>query len=332
MYNQSINALAINDMKKIALSILLIASVFTLQACKNDKGNETPTAAKKDEKPVTTQLSNEKPIRFGYMICDSRKLSEERFAPFTAYLEEKLGRRVEMILKNTFEFESLIKNNEVDFFHVNSIVAVLLKEKYKADLLGIDIRGRNGYKATGTIIARKDSGIKTIEDMRGKSMVFGPALAPFGYMAQYAMLLENNFDPEIDFSSYTIPAGAAKHDKVVYGVEYGKFDVGAAPRIDLDRMLEEDIINMNDYNIIAESDPMPYCTIGARAEVDPALKEKVKNIALNLKQDETAMVDGEKLKVLPRMLIDGFAPVVDSEYDAIREDLKQCNMPPYNKY
>ncbi|MGB5686359.1 MAG: PhnD/SsuA/transferrin family substrate-binding protein, partial [Candidatus Electrothrix sp.] len=149
---------------------------------------------------------------------------------------------------------------------------------------------------------------------------------------QYALLLENNFDPETDFSSYTIPAGAAKHDKVVYGVEYGKYDVGAAPRIDLDRMVEENIINLDDYNIIAESDQMPYCTIGARAEVDPALKEQIKNIALNLKQDESAMVDGEVLKILKRMLIDGFAPVIDSEYDAIREDLKRCNMPPYTKY
>jgi phosphonate transport system substrate-binding protein len=309
-------------MKKIAQCILLLAAVLTLQACKSDNG----------DKFSAVSISNEKPLRFGFMICDSQKMSQERFAPFAAYLEEQLGRKVEMVLKNTFEFESLIKNNEIDFFHVNSIIAVLLKEKYKADLLAIDIRGRNGYKATGTLIARKDSGIKTIEDMRGKSMVFGPALAPFGYMAQYALLLENNFDPEIDFSSYTIPAGAAKHDKVLYGVEYGKYDVGAAPRIDLDRLVDENIIDMDDYNIIAESDPMPYCTIGSRAEVDPALKEKVKNIALNLKQDESAMVDGEVLKVLKRMLIDGFAPVVDSEYDAIREDLKQCNMPPYTKY
>ena len=210
--------------------------------------------------------------------------------------------------------------------------SVLLKEKYKSDLLAIDIRGKHGYKASGALIARKDSGIKTIEDMRGKSMVFGPAMAPFGYMAQYALLLDNNFDPETDFSSYTIPSGSAKHDKVVYGVEFGKYDVGAAPRIDLDRMVEEGIINLNNYNIVAESDPMPYCTIGARAEVDAALKEEVKNILFNLKEDETAMVDGEKLKVLKRMLIDGFAPVVDSEYDAIREDLKLCNMPPYTKY
>jgi phosphonate transport system substrate-binding protein len=308
-----------NDMKKIALFILL-AALLMLQAC-ND-ATDKPAAAG----------NNEQPIRIGYMICDSQKMSQERFTPFTAYLAEKTGRKVEMVLKNTFEFEELIKNEEVDFFHVNSIIAVLLKEKYKADLLAIDIRGRYGYKASGTIIARKDSGIKTIDDMRGKSMVFGPALAPFGYMAQYALLLENNFDPETDFSHYIIPSGAAKHDKVIYGVEFGKYDVGAAPRIDLDHMVDAGIINLDDYNIIAESDPMPYCTIGARAGVDPALKEQIKEIALNLKQDESVLVDGEVLKVLKRMLIDGFAPVVDSEYDAIREDLKLCNMAPYRKY
>ncbi|XOF34359.1 MAG: phosphate/phosphite/phosphonate ABC transporter substrate-binding protein [Candidatus Electrothrix sp. YB6] len=309
-----------NKIARYILCIFLVAALPALQACSNNA--DRPAAAGK----------NEKPLRFGFMICDSRTLSQARFAPFTAYLEDKLDRKVEMVLRNTFEFEQLIKNKEVDFFHVNPVVAILLQEKYKADLLAVDIRGRNGYKATGTIIARKDSGIKTIDDMRGKSMVFGPALAPFGYMAQYALLLENGFDPETDFSSYTIPRGAAKHDKVIYGVEYGKYDVGAAPRIDLDRLVDENIIDLDEYTIIAESDPMPYCTVGARAEVDTALKEQVKNIALNLKQDETVPVDGEVLNVLKRMLIEGFAPVVDSEYDAIREDLKLCNMPPYSKY
>ena len=102
-------------------------------------------------------------------------------------------------------------------------------------------------------------------DIQGKTLVFGPALAPFGYMAQYSMMLENDIDPEMDLLRYDIPPGALKHDKIMYGVEYGKYDVGAAPRIDLDRMVAEDIINLDKYNIIAESEQMPYCTVGALA-------------------------------------------------------------------
>lgn len=299
---------------------MLVAALLGLQACGG--GQDKKTAAE----------SNEPPLRFCYMICDSKQLSAERFAPFTAYLSEKLGRKIEMTLVNTFDVEALAKKNEFDFFHVNSVVAVLLKERYKAEFLAVDVQGRNGHMATGTLIARKESGIKTIADIKGKNLIFGPALAPFGYMAQYAMMLDNGLDPETDLARYDIPPGSLKHDKIMYGVEYGKYDVGAAPRIDLDRMAAADIINLDDYNIIAESDKMPYCTIGAAAHVDKGLQEKVKNILLNLKKDETALVDGEVLKVLKRMGLDGFHPAIDSEYDIIREKLKRCNMAPYQKH
>ncbi len=297
---------------------ILCATTFVLSGCNSNEN--TPVA------------SDEDPIRIGFMICDSYELSKARFGPFAAYLGEKTGRKVEMILANTFEFEDLMKNDKIDFFHVNSIVAIILKERFNADLLGVDIRGRNGYKATGTIISRKDSGIETIEDMRGKTMLFGPAMAPFGYMAQFSLMLQNGFDPDVDLASYSIPAGSAKHDKVLYGVFYGKYDMGAAPRIDLDRMVDEHIFTMDDFNIIAESEAMPYCTIGASQSVDPALRQQVKELSLNLKKDESVLVDGEVLKVLDRMLLDGFAPVVDSEYDIIRENLKLANMAPYRKF
>ena len=89
---------------------------------------------------------------------------------------------------------------------------------------------------------------------------------------------------------------------------------------------------MDDFNIIAESELMPYCTIGANPKVDSALKQQVKELALNLTKDESVLVEGEVLKVLDRMLLDGFAPFVDSEYDIIRENLKLANMAPYRKF
>ena len=305
--------------KNLIQWILALAVLLTLQACGGD--NDRPRVK-----------SNEPPLRFGYMICDSYELSKERFAPFTAYIGEKLGRDIEMTLVNTYDFEDLVRDKKIDFFHVNSVIAVVLKEKYDSELLVVDKQGRNGHMATGTLIARKDSGIKTIDDMRGKTLVFGPALAPFGYMTQYAMMLEHGFDPEVDLANYVSPPGSLKHDKIIYSVEYGKYDVGAAPRIDLDRMIDEEIINIDDYHIIAESEPMPYCTIGAAQHVDPALQQKVKELALNITLDETALVDGEVLKVLRRMGLDGFAPAIDSEYDRIREKLKLTNMPPYNTW
>ncbi len=294
-----------------------MVAAFLISGCKN--------------RTQTPGLSDERPIRIGFMICDSREQSQARFAPLTAYLSEKTGRKFEMVLANTYEFERLARQKKVDFVHVNSIIAVDLNKKFGLKLLAVDVRGRNGYKATGTIISRKGSGIKTIDDMHGKSMIFGPALAPFGYMAQYALLLRHGFNPETDFSYYAIPSGAAKHEKVIYGVYFGKFDVGAAPRIDLDKMIREHKVRKSDFNVIAESIPMPYCTIGVMPGVDPKLSQQVLDLLLNLKKDETVLVDGEVLKVLKRMWVDGFVKAVDKEYDPIRERLKLCNMAPYRK-
>ncbi len=306
-----------NNIHIKAITIILGVFIFALSGCsKEDKGSK---------------FTSQKPVRIGFMICDSREQSRARFAPLTAYLSEKTGRKFEMVLANTFEFEDLAQQKKVDFVHVNSIIAIMLNKRFGMKLLAVDVRGRNGYKSTGTIISLKDSGIKTIKDMKGKSMIFGPALAPFGFMAQYAMLLKHGFDPEIDFSLYAIPMGSAKHEKVIYGVYFGKYDVGAAPRIDLDQMIEEHKVRKQDFNIIAESIPMPYCTIGAMPQVDPVLQEQVLELLLNLKKDETVLVDGEVLKVLKRMWIDGFVKAVDKEYDPIRDRLKLCNMAPYRK-
>ncbi len=298
--------------------LFLLSCLFMLCGC-NDKTDAPSISA------------NEKPIKIGFMICDNIEASRARFAPFTAYLTEKTGRPFKMILANTFEFEDLAREKKVDFVHVNSIIAIVLKKKFGLDFIAVDKRGRYGYKSTGTIISRKGSGIKTIADMKGKSMIFGPALAPFGYMAQYAMMLEHGFDPETDLSYYAIPPGAGKHEKVIYGVYFGKYDVGAAPRIDLDLMMHEHKISKRDFNIVAESVPMPYCTIGAMPYVPEKLRKQVQDIILNLKKDETVLVDGEVLKVLKRMLNDGFARPDDKEYDIIRQKLKLCNMAPYRK-
>jgi len=277
-------------------------------------------------------ISNEKPIKFGFMICNSRSESKERFEPIAAYLSEKLGRKFEPVLIDTYEFEDYVRDKKVDFTHTNSMLAITYAKNYGVKLLTVDQRGRQGHRDTGAIITRKDSGIKTFDDMRGHTMVFGPALAPFGYMAQYYLMLTNGLDPEVDLSYYAIPPGSYKHEKVIYSVLYGRYDMGSVPRIDLNLMDEEGKIDLDDFHIIAESIPMPYCTVGAMPDVDPDLVQKVKEALLNLKQDETVLLDGEVLKVLDRAWLHGFVEADEKEFDLIRDRLKRNNMEPYKSY
>ncbi len=278
------------------------------------------------------ESASEKPIKIGYMICNSLPESKSRFEPISAYLQEKLERPIESIYINTANVEDAVQKKEVDFTHTNSILYVIFKEKYNAALIAGEVRGRYKNYDAGTIISRKGSGITKLSDIKGKSMIFGPALAPLGYLSQYDLMLKNGIDPEEDLAFYNIPWGAYKHEKVIYGVLFGAFDVGAAPRIDVDHMVNEGKINLDDFNIISENDPIPYCTFAAMAHVEPELVTKVTDLLLNITQEETALVDGEVLKVLQSVWVERFVEVQDKEYDSIRKMLKNCNMSPYEEY
>jgi len=275
---------------------------------------------------------SQKPLKIGYMICNSLPESRARFEPISAYLHEKLNRPIESIYINTADVEDYVQKKEVDFTHTNSILYIIFKKRYGASLVAGEVRGRYGYKDAGTIISRKGSGIKTLRDIQGKSMIFGPALAPLGYLSQYDLMLKANIDPEESLAFYNIPWGSFKHEKVIYGVLFGAYDLGAAPRIDLDHMAEAGKINMKDFTIVAENEPIPYCTFAAMAHVDPKLVQQVKNILFNITQEETVLVGGEVLKILKSAWVEQFVEVQDSEYDSIREMLKHCNMSPYEDY
>jgi phosphonate transport system substrate-binding protein len=272
------------------------------------------------------------PIRIGYMNCNSEAETMQRFKPLTAYLEKKLGRPFIAVPVNTQEFESRFNAGEFEFTHSNSLLYIILKESKGLKLLATEKRGQFGSRTAGTIIVRRDSPIESIADLKGKRMVFGPMMAPSGYMAQYDLMLKAGFDPEVDLDYYAIPRGAFKHEKLVYGVYFGDYDVGAAPVLDLEVMTREGKISADDFRVIAQSETIPYCTFGASKDVDAKLAEDFRKALVELTPKSTVEINGEVLKVLDAAWIDGFETLLDRDYDPIRAMARRTNMPPYQEF
>ncbi|MBI5190679.1 MAG: phosphate/phosphite/phosphonate ABC transporter substrate-binding protein [Nitrospirae bacterium] len=284
---------------------------------------------KKVDQPAATDT---KPVRIGFMICNSKEETEARFRPLTEWLSGKLGRRFEAVTIDTVDVEQAVRDGQVEFTHTNSLLYVILNKNYGVEVLGADIKGRHGYKSNGAIVVLKDSPIKTLKDLKDKRMVFGPMLAPTGYLSQYDMMLKDGFDPEEGLAFYTIPKGSFKHDKVIYSLLFGAYDAASVPMLDFELMSKDGRIDPEDFRIIAESEPIPYCTFSVTEGVDDALAKQVKDALLSLKPEDTVEYDGERVKVLKAAMLDGIADVKDSEYDPVREMARRCNMPPYQKF
>jgi phosphonate transport system substrate-binding protein len=163
-------------------------------------------------------------------------------------------------------------------------------------------------------------------------MLFGPMLGPTGYLQQYDLMLKGGIDPENDLSFYTIPVGTFKHEKVIYSVLYGKYDAGAFQMLDFERMIDAGKIDPDEFRIIANGEPIPYCTFGYTQRVDESLAEAFKKALLSLKEEDTVEIDGEMVSVLKRARLDGFEGVRDEDYNEVRNTAKRTNMPPYQRY
>ncbi len=282
---------------------------------------------------VACQSPTDRPVmKIGYMNCNSEAETLARFKPLTKYLSDRLNIDFQAVPVDTQDFPERFAAGEFEFTHTNSLVYVIMRENQQLELVATEKRGNYGTHTAGAIIARKDSGIKTLADIKGKRMIFGPQLAPSGFLAQYDLMLREGIDPELDIAYYAIPSGSFKHEKVVYGVYFGQYDVGASPALDLELMTKEGKITADDFVILGQSPIFPYCTFGARKDVDQELVKAFRQALVELTQADTVDYQGEQLKVLASAWIDGFEALEDSDYNQLREMAKRANMPPYQEF
>jgi phosphonate transport system substrate-binding protein len=303
-----------NDAIKRACCIAFLFMAFLSYSCRQ----EVPAPEQK------------KTIRVGYMICNSEEETLYRFRPLTKYLGEKLDMNMEAVAIDTHKFTKEVE--QLDFTHTNSLIYIIINRFYGVKVLAADTQGELGFRSNGAIVTKKESGINSIQDLKGKSMVFGPMLGPTGYLQQYDLMLKGGVDPEDDLSFYTIPTGTFKHEKVIYSVLYGKYDAGAFQMLDFERMIESGKIVPDDFTIIAKGEPIPYCTFGYTQRVDESLAEAFKKALTGITEEDTVEIDGEVVSVLKRARLDGFEVVADEDYEIVRETAKRTNMPPYQEY
>ena len=284
------------------------------------------SAASCTQKPVA-QLPT---YRIGYMICNNEEETLARFQPLTTYLSTKLGVKFEALAIDTVNFTKEIES--VDFTHTNSLLSIMLNRYHGVETLAGDKRGRLLGHSKGMVVTLKKSGITTIADLKGKTMIFGPMFAPTAFMSQIYALQKQGFDIDNDLAFYTIPTGSFKHEKVIYGLTLGKFDAAAFPYYDYEIMVEQGKINPEDYLVLAEGPAIPYCNFGVTQKVDEKLAQQFKKTLLAISEsDMVEMENGERIRILERAQVDGFIDINDKDFDIVREMAKATNMPPYQE-
>lgn len=171
--------------------------------------------------------------------------------------------------------------------------------------------GRTYYHSL--VVAHKDSGIKTVADLKGKTFAFVDPSSTSGHLFPKAGLKKVGFDTEKDFGRVIF---SGSHDSNAVAVQNKKIDaVAIADRI-LDAAIAKGLAKREDLVVVWKSDPIPESPTVWRKDLDPALKKRI----------QAAFLEVKNIPWSDQGELNGFHPTNDAAYNIIRETAKTLNL------
>ena len=140
------------------------------------------------------------------------------------YLRTETGFEFKMsVSTSAAEFDNRVKNGDFEFVLQDPNTYVSHARFFQPGSLLSALNGNGEALQQGIVIARKDRGITRIEDLRGKSVMFGNELSAAKWVAARDLLEEHGIDIEKDLRSH--PVGGCCED-IAFNVYLGAVDAG----------------------------------------------------------------------------------------------------------
>lgn len=289
-------------MKKILLALFSFIFVFSIVGC------TTKTETKKEEKV----------IKMGFVpLKNSEKLVED-LKPISDYLSERLGVKVEAFTaSNYIGVVEGLGSGSVDFGIIPPFSSLLAQKQSSAKpiLTSKGKTGKPGY--TAELYVRKDSGIKSLQDVKGEKVAFVDPSSSSGYIYPGAMLVEAGLNLDKDIS-YQFSGG---HDKSLQLLLNKDVDVIATFDGVEDRYAKDFPQAKTDIQKLATSDMIPGVMVTTSSKMDKELQDKLEKALRDVENDP-------KMKELFTKMfsITGFTDVDQDAYKKVEATAKVMNV------
>jgi phosphonate transport system substrate-binding protein len=266
-----------------------------------------------------------KVLRIGFVPSEDAQQVIQNAQPIVEILQKRLGMEVQPFVATDYTgIVEALRANKLDVAFLTPASYVLAKSEANVRVaLKSERKGSPYYYAA--IITRADSGIKTLDDLRGKTFAFGDPLSTSANVFPRKMFHDHGIDPVRDFKHILYSGG---HDATVLAVLNGKVDAGATYANSPDnqdtawtRYLKTPE-NIKKIRAIAFSDPIPADNLVFNGNLDEKIAKTIEETFLSLSRDP----NGKKM-FRDLYQIDGFLPATDKDYDSVREAFAIAGIP-----
>lgn len=209
----------------------------------------------------------------------------ERYKPIAKYLSKETGLNIE--LKILSRYGNIIDNfqtNELDGAFFGSFTGAMAIIKIGVEPLARPVWFDGTSTYYGMIFVRKDSGIHTAADMKGKRFAFVDKATTAGWLLPLHYFEDIGISDFNTWFSETYFTGT--HEDAIYDVLDGKADIGAAKNTVFYRLADQDKKILDELKILTTSPEVPANTLCVRHDLDNSLKIKLQNTLLQMDQDK----------------------------------------------
>ena len=190
-------------------------------------------------------------------------------------------------------------------------------------LTTVQTDGSTGYHSI--MVARKDSGITKLEDLKGKKLGFADPDSTSGYLVPLVTLPEAIGAPVKEYFGETGFGGG--HENLVLEVVKGTFDAGTTfgsgvgefkdgyTSGNLRKMVDKGIVDMNDLVELWKSPLIPNGPIVVRSALKDDMKAKFKQFMMDLPKTDAACfsaIQGGDFTGFVEVNSDFYKPIIDA--------------------
>ena len=233
-----------------------------------------------------------------------------RYKYITDYLSQKMEMNVTVeIMANYGEISEAFQAGRADagFFGSFSYAMTHVRSGIEPIARPVWLDGSSTYR--GYIFVRKDSKIRSVKDMRHKSLVLVDKATTAGFIFQLYYFEYAGIDDMEDYFSRI--SFARSHDAAAWAVYTGEADIGGAKNHIFDSLAEEYPDFRNQMLVLAESPEFPSNGLAVRKDLNSALKLRLKTLLLSLHETE------EGRKVLQNFGAVKFIETTNDDYAAV---------------
>jgi phosphate/phosphite/phosphonate ABC transporter binding protein len=257
-------------------------------------------------------------LEFGFTPVLGPTAERAEFEPLTVYLSEAIGQKVVIyVAKDYGDLRTKMEAGAVDIGSFSPFAYVDAERGGRIHIIAQSvIDGSATYR--GLIVARKDSGLKTLTDLKGKRFAFVDPKSASGYVYPRAMLVEKGINPDTFFKE-TMFAG--DHKKVIGDVLDKVVNAGATYDNALG-IAKASGMASDDLAVIASTEPIPHDAIAVRIGLDEGLTKKIQTALVNLDKTDA----GRRIIANSKKKLTGHIIAQDSTFDVVRRTAKIAGM------